>query len=43
MGDKNYGSKKLNANILVTAAGGIVGQGIIKCLKMANASNDGPV
>jgi carbamoyl-phosphate synthase large subunit len=43
MGDKNYGSKKLNANILVTAAGGIVGQGIIKCLKMANASLNAPV
>jgi carbamoyl-phosphate synthase large subunit len=31
------------ANVLVTATGSIVGQGIIKCLKLANASNDSPV
>ena len=43
MAEKDIGSKKINANVLVTAAGGIVGQGIIKCLKMANASIDAPV
>lgn len=31
------------ANVLVTAAGSIVGQGIIKCLKMANSGKDNPV
>ncbi|HJT47083.1 MAG TPA: ATP-grasp domain-containing protein [Nitrososphaeraceae archaeon] len=35
--------KTTNANVLVTAVGGIVSQGIIKCLKLANASNDSPV
>jgi carbamoyl-phosphate synthase large subunit len=43
MAEKDIGSKKINANVLVTAAGGIVGQGIIKCLKMANASLNAPV
>ena len=31
------------ANVLVTAVGGIVAQGIIKSLKLANASNNSPV
>jgi carbamoyl-phosphate synthase large subunit len=31
------------ANVLVTAAGGIVGQGIIKSLKLSNKSANGPV
>ena len=28
------------ASVLVTAVGGIIGQGIMKCLKLANTSND---
>ena len=36
-------NKTAKANVLVTATGSIVGQGIIKCLKLANASNDSPV
>ena len=32
-----------NANILVTAAGSVVGEGIIKCLRLANSRRDGPV
>jgi carbamoyl-phosphate synthase large subunit len=35
--------KTTNANVLVTAAGGIVAQGIIKSLKLANVSNNSPV
>jgi carbamoyl-phosphate synthase large subunit len=38
--DKNKTSK---ANVLVTAAGGIVAQGIIKSLKLADASNRSPI
>src|SRR5438067_6485768 len=38
--DKNKTSK---ANVLVTAAGGIVAQGIIKSLKLAGASNRLPI
>ena len=40
--NNNY-NKTAKANVLVTATGSIVGQGIIKCLKLANASNDSPV
>ena len=42
---ENYDESKktMTANILVTAAGGIVAQGIIKSLKLANASNNSPV
>lgn len=36
-------NKITKANVLVTAAGGIVAQGIIKSLKLANASNNSPV
>jgi carbamoyl-phosphate synthase large subunit len=36
-------NKTTKANVLVTATGSIVAQGIIKCLKLANASNDSPV
>lgn len=35
--------KTTKANVLVTAVGGIVAQGIIKSLKLANASNNSPV
>jgi len=35
--------KTTKANVLVTAAGGIVAQGIIKSLKLANVSNNSPV
>ena len=38
----NY-NKTTKANVLVTATGSIVAQGIIKCLKLANALNDSPV
>ena len=34
---------KKRANILVTGVGGIVGQGIIKCLNMANADEGSSV
>ena len=42
---ESYGilGKDDNANVLVTAAGGIVAQGIIKSLKLANVSNNSPV
>lgn len=42
---ENYDESKktMTANVLVTAAGGIVAQGIIKSLKLANASNNSPV
>src|ERR671929_309732 len=42
---ENYDESKktMTANILVTAAGGIVAQGIIKSLKLANASDTSPV
>jgi carbamoyl-phosphate synthase large subunit len=36
-------NKTAKANVLVTATGSIVGQGIIKCLKLANVSNDSPM
>jgi carbamoyl-phosphate synthase large subunit len=36
-------NKTSKANVLITATGSIIGQGIIKCLKLANASNDSPV
>ena len=36
-------NKTTKANVLVTAAGGIVAQGIIKSLKLANTSNNSPV
>ncbi|MFL6456178.1 MAG: ATP-grasp domain-containing protein [Nitrososphaeraceae archaeon] len=39
----NYNNKTTKANVLVTATGSIVAQGIIKCLKLANAWNDSPV
>lgn len=32
---------KRNATVVVTAAGTVVGQGIIKCLKLANSKEDG--
>ncbi|HEY5631975.1 MAG TPA: hypothetical protein VIR31_07580, partial [Nitrososphaeraceae archaeon] len=35
--------KTTTANVLVTAAGGIIAQGIIKSLKLANASDSSPV
>ena len=33
----------MNAKVLVTAVGGIIAQGIIKSLKLANLSDIGPV
>jgi carbamoyl-phosphate synthase large subunit len=42
--EKHDGSDKtITANVLVTAAGGIIAQGIIKSLKLANASDTSPV
>jgi len=35
--------KSVSANVLVTSVGGIVGEGIIKSLKLANMSNSSPV
>jgi carbamoyl-phosphate synthase large subunit len=32
-----------NANVLVTAAGSVVGEGIMKCLRLANSRREGPV
>ena len=32
-----------SASILVTAAGSVIGEGIIKCLRLANSKGDGPV
>ena len=35
--------RKMKANVLVTTAGTIVAQGVIKCLRLANRSKDRPV
>jgi carbamoyl-phosphate synthase large subunit len=32
-----------NANVLVTAAGSVVGEGILKCLRLASSKKDAPV
>ncbi len=37
------GQKSIFANVLVTAVGGIVGEGIVKSLKFANMSAISPV
>ena len=33
----------MNASVLVTASGSVIAEGIIKCLRLANARGDGPV
>src|SRR5918912_2092270 len=42
-GSTNESIKTTRATVLVTATGGIIGQGIIKSLKLANTSNNSPV
>ena len=32
-----------NANVLVTAAGSVVGEGIMKCLRLASSESEAPV
>jgi carbamoyl-phosphate synthase large subunit len=41
--NQNLSPKKMNATVLITAAGGIVGQGIMKSLRLANSQSLSPI